>query len=390
MLIDGIILVFVVSSLLRGREIGFVRQTGSTAGFFGGLFLGAWLEPHTVGLAHSSIGRTLVTLLTTLGCALLLMAAGEYLGFYLKRRLATKMKRINVFDNWFGALVGAVWLLLSAWLIAAILSSLPFPSLQAALHGSRIIGTMNRRLPPAPALLADLGHLIDPHGFPQVFVGNEPSPPGSVNLPTGSDLAAAVSRDRASVVKIEGQGCGGIIEGSGFVVGANDVATNAHVVAGISQPYVADGNGLHKSAVIWFDPNLDLAVLRVSNLARPKLSINTKRAAPGTPAAVLGYPGGGPFTADPAAVLDEIIAIGRNIYGRGETNRDIYEVQANVIPGNSGGPLIDNTGAVIGVVFAESETYQHVGYALTSSQVSGSIAQAISRNQAASTGQCAE
>lgn len=388
MLVDGLILIFVASSLVRGREIGFVRQAGSTIGFFGGLFLGAWLEPHTVSLVHTPISRTLVTLLTTLGCALLLMAIGEFLGIRFKLRMAAK--RINVLDNWVGAALGAATFLVSAWLIAAILGSLPFSALQPALRDSRIISTLNRWLPPAPALIADLGHLIDPHGFPQVFIGSEPSPPGTVNLPSGSDLSAAINRDRASVVKVEGQGCGGVVEGSGFVVGADEVATNAHVVAGIIRPYVQDDNGFHKTTVIWFDPNLDFAVLRVGNLAGTKLPIDSNHVADSTPAAVLGYPGGGPFTAGPAGVLDELTATGRNIYGRGSTSRDIYEVRADVIPGNSGGPLIDRNGSVIGVIFAESETYQHVGYALTSSQVIGAINQATSLNQPVSTGQCAE
>lgn len=389
MLIDGLIIFFALSSLLRGREIGFVRQFGSTAGFFAGLFLGAWLQPRTVRLAHSSLDRTLVTLLTTLGCAFILMTAGEYLGVYLKRKLSRK--RVNVFDNWLGAGLGVISLVLSAWLIAAILGPLPFPSLQTALRDSRIISTLNRRLPPAPSLIAGLGHLIDPNGFPQVFVGGEPSPPPAINLPSGSDLSAAVSRDQASVVKVEGQGCGGIIEGSGFVVRPNEVATNAHVVAGIREPYVHDSNGWHRTSVIWFDPNLDFAVLRVSGLAGPPLTVANARVADGTPAAVLGYPGGGPFTANPAAVLDELTATGRNIYGQGDTSRNIYEVQASVIPGNSGGPLIDVDGKVIGVIFAESETYQGVGYALTSNgQVINAINQATVRDQVVGTGQCAE
>lgn len=389
MLIDGLIIFFALSSLLRGREIGFVRQFGSTAGFFAGLFLGAWLQPRTVRLAHSSLDRTLVTLLTTLGCAFILMTAGEYLGVYLKRKLSRK--RVNVFDNWLGAGLGVISLVLSAWLIAAILGPLPFPSLQTALRDSRIISTLNRRLPPAPSLIAGLGHLIDPNGFPQVFVGGEPSPPPAINLPSGSDLSAAVSRDQASVVKVEGQGCGGIIEGSGFVVRPNEVATNAHVVAGIREPYVHDSNGWHRTSVIWFDPNLDFAVLRVSGLAGPPLTVANARVADGTPAAVLGYPGGGPFTANPAAVLDELTATGRNIYGQGDTSRNIYEVQASVIPGNSGGPLIDVDGKVIGVIFAESETYQGVGYALTSNgQVINTINQATVRDQVVGTGQCAE
>jgi S1-C subfamily serine protease len=386
--IDILIILFLASALYRGREIGFVLQAGSTAGFFGGLFLGAWLEPRTVNLAHSQAGRVFATLVTTLGCALLLMAIGEYLGMRLKRRVL--LKRVNSLDNGFGAVLGGISLLFSAWLIAGILGALPFPSLKMALQGSRIISGLNRRLPAVPTVIADLGHLVDPNGFPQVFIGSEPSPRSTARVPSLGSLQTAIERDRASVVKVEGQGCGGIVEGSGFVAGANLVATNAHVVAGIRHPYIEDGNGLHSSTVIWFDPNLDFAVLRVNNLAGGALTIDKSRVSPGTQAAVLGYPGGGPLAAGTAAVLDEFTATGRNIYGSGNTNRDVYEIQADVIPGNSGGPLVAKDGSVIGVVFAESTTYQHVGYALTTAQVTAEINQAVAHGQAVSTGSCAE
>lgn len=388
MLIDILIVLFVASAVYRGREIGFVRQAGSTAGFFGGLFLGAWLEPRTVNLVHSQASRVGVTLLTTLGCALILMTIGEYLGLRLKHRVI--LKRINSIDNGAGALLGGISLLFSAWLVAGLIGALPFPGLQMALQNSRIISGLNRHLPSAPTIIADLGRLIDPNGFPQVFIGGEPTPHTAVAMPSLGDLQTAIKNDRASVVKVEGQGCGGIVEGSGFVAAPGLVATNAHVVAGISRPYVKDGNGLHRVTVIWFDPDLDFAVLRVDNLAGHGLAIDNSRASSGTPAAVLGYPGGGPFTAGSAAVMDEFTATGRNIYGQGSTDRGVYEIQADVIPGNSGGPLVAKDGRVIGVVFAESTTYQHVGYALTASQVSTEINQAAARDQAVSTGSCAE
>lgn len=388
MLIDILIILFLASALYRGREIGFVRQAGSTVGFFGGLFLGAWLEPRTVNLAHSQAGRVFATLVTTLGCALILMAIGEYLGMRLKRRVL--LKRVNSLDNGFGAVLGGVSLLFSAWLIAGILGALPFPGLKMALQDSRIISGLNRRLPAAPSVMAELGHLIDPNGFPQVFIGSEPGPHSAISAPSLGDLQAAITRDQASVVKVEGQGCGGVVEGSGFVAGNGLVATDAHVVAGIRHPYVQDGNGLHGGTVIWFDPNLDFAVLRVNNLAGGALTIYKGRVSPGTQAAVLGYPGGGPLTAGAAAVLDEFTATGRNIYGSGNTDRDVYEIQADVIPGNSGGPLVAKDGSVIGVVFAESTTYQHVGYALTTTQVNTEINQAAAQSQTVSTGSCAE
>jgi len=388
MLIDILIVVFAISALYRGREIGFVRQLFSTAGFFGGLFLGAWLQPHTINWGHSQVARLLITLLTTLGCAMIFFSIGEFIGLKLKHRVL--LKRINRLDNGFGGLLSIVSLLLTAWLTAAILTSLPTTGLRSTVQSSRIIGGLNRVLPSAPEVISGLGHLIDPNGFPQVFIGGEPTPNSQVALPALGDLQSAVNKDRASVVKLEGQGCGGIVEGSGFVVGSNLVATNAHVVAGIRHPYVEDDNGSHSGTVIWFDPDLDFAVLRVSNLAGKSLVISHKHIDTGTPGAVLGYPGGGSFTANPAAVMDQFTALGRDIYGRGETSRDVYELQANVIPGNSGGPLVAKDGTVIGVIFAESTSYKHVGYALTTSQISNAINQAAAQNRAVGTGQCAE
>lgn len=388
MIIDILIVILAISSLIRGREIGFVRQLLSTAGFFGGLFIGAGLEPHTILLAHSTGSRTAVAIITTLGCALILLSLGEYCGLMLKHKVLHK--RVNSLDNLLGAGLSIISLLFSIWLSAAILNSLPLPSVQSALRDSHIVSQLDQRLPSAPNIISDLGHLIDPNGFPQVFINGEPSPTRTVALPNLGALAAAVNQDRGSVVKIEGQGCGGIVEGSGFVVGTNLVATNAHVVAGIAHPYIEDANGTHSGTVIWFDPNLDFAVLRVSGLAGHSLILANQLSKSGTPAAVLGYPGGGSFTAGPAAVTDEFTAVGRNIYGQGSTQRSVYEIQAVVIPGNSGGPLVNENGVVIGVVFAESTTYNHVGYALTTSQVSTELAQAEAQDQTVGTGSCAE
>ena len=387
MLVDILILVFCIVAVYRGRDIGFIRQLFSTVGFFVGLFIGAMLQPHTVQFGHTTFVRAVITLVTTLGCGFLLLLVGEYIGVRLKHKVL--VKRINVYDNHLGSVLSVLSLLFSVWLTAAIIGSLPFTDLQTEVHSSRIVRTLNRALPNAPTVIADLGQLVDPNGFPQVFIGNEPAPKGNVNLPSLGDLASAVQQDRDSVVRVEGQGCGGIVEGSGFVIGSDLVATNAHVVAGIAQPFVQDANGSHRATAIWFDPNLDFAVLRVPNLSGRSLVISNQKVAHGTAAAVLGYPGGGGFNAKAAAVLDQFTASGRNIYGKGNTNRDVYEIQADIIPGNSGGPLVTKDGTVVGVVFAESTSYQHVGYALTTPQVNNEIRQAVAQSHFVSTGKCA-
>lgn len=388
MIVDLLIVLLLISAVFRGREIGFVQQLFSTVGFFGGLLLGAWLQPHTVNLVQGQASRSLVTLVTTLGMAFLLLAVGEVIGIVLKRRL--QMGKLNPLDNGFGSLLSMASVLVAVWLSATVIKTLPFDGLQEQVRESKIATNLSQHLPYAPNIIAGLGHLIDPNGFPQVFTGGEPNPPAKINLPSSSQLAAAVNKDRESVVKIVGRGCGGIVDGSGFVVGDDMVATNAHVVAGIDRQFVTDSNGTHSAVAIWFDPNLDLAILRVANLAGDPLPMSSKIVPDHTPAAVMGYPGGGGFTANPASVLDQFVAAGRNIYGRGVTNRSIYEIASDVEPGNSGGPLVTADGTVVGVIFARSTTYNDVGYALTMEKVISAVSKASASGSTVDTGSCAE
>lgn len=387
-IVDIIIIILVILALLRGQELGFIRQLCSTVGLFGGLMLGAWIEPHLISQVHTPLSRLAVTLATIVGSALIVLGIGETIGLAIKRKVEIK-NGLNHIDNSLGAGLGGLSILALVWLSSSILATLPYPSLQSAIQSSKIVAFVKQDLPAAPNLVADIGHFIVPNGFPNVFIGTEPSPRSAI-LPNPAALATAVTKDRASVVKIEGQGCGGIVEGSGFVISTDLIATNAHVVAGIATPFVIDETGSHRAVAIWFDPNLDFAILRVRRLTDPTLSFNTSSITHGTPSGVLGYPGGGPFQANSAAVLDEFTAVGRNIYNQGNTQRDVYSIRATVVPGNSGGPLVDLSGDVIGVVFATSTIYHNVGYALSAPELVSEITQAEAINQPVSTGSCAE
>jgi S1-C subfamily serine protease len=387
--IDIALIIIFIGAVIRGAQIGFVSQIMSTVGFFSGLLLGAWIGPHIVHFAHTASSRSWLALLFTFGCALILLAVGEYLGIRLKSKLTHRLI-IDKFDGVLGAIIGGLTLILLVWILAAVLVTLPFPSVSNAIRGSYLVAEIDKALPPTPNITADLSHVIAPNGFPKVFVGGEPNPVDTnVSLPNLGTLSSAVSKDQLSVVKIEGDGCGGIVEGSGFIVSPNIVVTNAHVVAGVVSPYIIDVHGQHQASVIWFDPNLDIAVLTTSDLAGKPLTVSDSTAANNTPSVVLGFPGGGNFSASPAVVLSSFIATGRNIYNQGETDRSIYEVKAKVIPGNSGGPLVNVHGTVIGIVFAESTTYNNIGYALTMQQPLSEIHQAVKRNQTVSTGVCA-
>jgi S1-C subfamily serine protease len=391
-LIDILILLFFITALMRGVELGIVRQLFSTAGLLAGLFVGAFIQGKAIHLAHTPATKALLVLTVITMSIGVFSTACEYAGMVVRQRLE-KAKRAKIFDQadrGLGSAMAGATLLAAVWLIASIFVNVPAQSIQRQVKSSVIIAQLNKSLPPAPNVIAKLGHLIDPNGFPNVFTGLEPHIDTDAPLPSIGDLDPAVSEVRASVVKIEGLGCGGISEGSGFVANNNMVITNAHVVAGVKKPVVIDANGEHKTSVILFDPDLDLAVLRTSNLAGKPLQMLGDLAANGTPSAVLGYPGGGDFSAKPASVLESFNAHGRNIYNQGETLRQVYSIKSDVNPGNSGGPLINKKGNVIGVVFAESTTYDNVGYALAMNQVITEFNQAQVRNEVVGTGTCAE
>lgn len=387
--LDGIIIVVSIIAVIRGIELGLVRQLFSGLGFFGGLFIGIWAEGRLIHFAHTDNTRTALAITIILGSAFLLLIVGEYVGDFLKFRLA--QSRIDRFDRLLGSLAALLVVTLTIWLGVNTFASLPSQKWQQQVQASHIVRTLNNTLPATPTVLAHIGRVISPNGFPKVFNGLEPTiTPKAVNQPAMGVLANAVSKDKTSVVKIEGKGCGGIVEGSGFIADTNTVITNAHVVAGVSNPEIIDANGKHATSVIWFDPNLDVAVLRAQHLAGRALPVAKTVATAGTPAAALGYPEGGDFTASPAGIISSFQAIGQNIYNAQSVTREIYSLNASILPGNSGGPLVDTSGTVVGLVFARSARYNDVGYALTMQKVMQALTQAEHQAKIVSTGNCAE
>ena len=108
----------------------------------------------------------------------------------------------------------------------------------------------------------------------------------------------------------------------------------------------------------------------------------------GESAAVLGYPENGGLQATPARVRNQITAPGRDIYGEGTVVREVLSLRADVRPGNSGGPVVNKDGEVIGVVFAASVDRDDTGYAMTSRQVASAVDEGLSARQGVSSGAC--
>jgi S1-C subfamily serine protease len=260
-----------------------------------------------------------------------------------------------------------------------------------AITGSAILRRIDSVLPPAPTVFSRIEQLLNTRGLPQVFAGLTPPSLGPVTPAGPPVVRAAIAHAGTSTVKIVSRGCGEILEGSGFVVGPDTIVTNAHVIAGTTSIEVEDTKGVQPATPIWFDPNFDLAVLRTPGpLAGHVLTIDPGNVPRGTQAVVLGFPEGGNFDAEPAGVRQQFQAQGRNIYGTGLTVRSVYEVQALVRPGNSGGPLVLSDGTVIGVVFSTSANQADIGYALASPEVLKEVRSAERADTPTGTGSCAD
>ena len=211
--------------------------------------------------------------------------------------------------------------------------------------------------------------------FP-AFAGLEPNLPSAQPLPASIDTPG-VTRAEQSVVKVSSLGCGGIVTGSGYPIGNGFVVTNAHVVSGTtSHSIITPGNATLRASVVYFDPDRDVAVLRVADYNAPALVVGPAGA--GTQGAVIGYPGGGAEKVVAAVVDGSVAAQGYDLYHQHLVTRQIYVIQATVRPGNSGGPLVDLQGRVLGMVFATSASDPNQAYALTDDEIASDIRDAQS------------
>jgi S1-C subfamily serine protease len=387
-IVDLVVLGLVVAAVVTGAGVGAALQVLSFGGFWLGLLAGSAAAPTVARLFNSTVLKITAGLVTPFLVGGVLAVVGGQVG----RRAAAFLDRVGWrrADAAAGSVFSAGAALLSLWLAAFILAAGPWPAAAREIQGSAVLRALDRTLPNPPSVLSRIQRVLDPSGFPSVFAGLEPDLGRPVALPDDAAVRTAAARAAASTVRVVGTGCGGVVDGSGFVAGAGFVVTNAHVVAGITRPVVEDRRGRHAATAVLFDAGLDVAVLRADGLAGPVLALAHGVAAAGTEGAVLGYPGGGPFRAVPAAVRRSRVAVGRDIYGDRLTARAVYELQATIRPGNSGGPLVSLEGTVLGVVFSRSVAQSNVGYALLADDVASRLRTATTRTGAVSTGDCAE
>jgi S1-C subfamily serine protease len=270
-------------------------------------------------------------------------------------------------------------------------SQSPWVGLDNQISGSTIERALDGVMPRPPVFLATIGNLFRPGDFPNPFSTILSLPPTPVSIPPLVNTPGI--RQATSVTsKVIAVGCnGGAEAGSSWPVATGYLVTNAHVVAGSSSVEIDTPNGSRFTAkVVLFDPDTDLAVLYVPGLTLQPLTAVDSDPVRGSGGAVIGYPGGNSEQVVAAAVSGTEMARGYNIYGDALVTRDIEVLSARVIPGNSGGPIVNDDGEIIGVVFAASTTQPgEVGYALTIPQIESDLQAARGKTAEVSTHSCA-
>lgn len=155
-------------------------------------------------------------------------------------------------------------------------------------------------------------------------------------------------RAQEVTVRVRSLGCDRFGLGSGFVLPGGIVVTNRHVVGQPREVTLNTWDGRSLSAeVTGVAADSDLALLQLADGAdMPVAELREGPLRPGEEVFAVGYPGGGPARVSPGRVLEMIDG---TVLGE---PAEVIRVEVDITQGNSGGPLVDRDGLVVGVVFA--------------------------------------
>ncbi len=388
-MLDWLLLVLVLAYAVSGYWQGFISGAFATGGLLLGGLLGIWIAPQLLGDAAPALWVSLAALFVVLVCASFGQAILQYAGARIRDRI--KWQPVRALDAVGGAALSMVAVLVVSWALGVAVSGSSLPWVSKQVRESAVLSRVDDVMPArAVTALDSFNDVVGSSFFPRYLEPFAPERIIEVGPPPGKiardpDVRAAA----ASVLKIRGENsCNRGVEGTGFLYSPTRVMTNAHVVAGVDDPAVIIGDSEVSATVVYYNEDLDVAVLAVDGLNRPFLRFdnNGQERQPG---AVLGYPQDGPYDVQSARIRSKQRLRSPDIYGNGTVIREVFALRSLVRPGNSGGPLVSDDGEVLGVIFAASVTDRDTGYALTADQVRDSAAKGVTSNRQVDTGRCA-
>ncbi|MBC9734213.1 MarP family serine protease [Nocardioides marmotae] len=387
--LDWLLVLLVLAYALSGYWQGFVTGAFATTGLLAGGLAGVWLAPVALGDAAPSLVVSLGALFIVILTASLGQAVLQYAGARIRDRIT--WQPVRALDAVGGAALSAVAVLLVAWALGVAISGSAIAGVTPLVRGSSVLAKVDSTLPgSADTVLESFNDVVGTTFFPRYLEPFAPERivevgPGPKRLLRDPDVEAA----RESVLKIRGtNGCGRGIEGTGFLYAQDRLMTNAHVVAGVADPEVEIDDSSVPAEVVYYNPELDVAVLALDSGDRGLLAFDEGAGAKDG-VAILGYPQDGPFNVTSGRIRSEQRLRSPNIYGDGTVIREVFSVRGLVRPGNSGGPIVSSGGDVVGVVFAASVTDDETGYALTAEQVAEARRIGVTNTDEVSTGDCA-
>jgi len=354
--LDWGIVAFTLALALWGHRQGLIVGTLTLIGFAVGAFAGSRLGPLLLNQGSDSPYAPLCAALGALVAGALVAVTLESFALGLRTRIV-RGRGMRLADGAGGAALVASVALGLVWVFGAVALHVPGTArLRADVQRSLILRGLNRVLPPTGPILNALNR-VDP--APSIVGPATPVAPPDPTIASDPD----VERAAASVVRVLGTACGLGVEGSGWVVAPGVVVTNAHVVAGEDDTTVSTRGGAALPATpIHYDPENDLALLRVeAGLSALRIAPDPKS---GTAGAVLGYPENGPYAVSPARLGETRDTVSEDSYGRGPVSRPIASLRGEVRSGNSGGPIVDGQGRVLGTVFAATTSGTPGGFAV--------------------------
>jgi S1-C subfamily serine protease len=390
-IVDLILVVLALVFAFSGFRQGLLVSATSFLGFFGGAIAGAQLSgPVADRVGGSTVARVFAALVVVLAGALLGQVLAGAIGRALRKRVTWEPARMV--DAVAGAVVSAVAVLLVAWMVATPLASSPFTQVASSVRQSALVHAVDTAVPgPVRSVYDSLRDAIDRRGLPDVLDPLTPTRSKEVAAPDQTLTSSpVVTQVEGSVVQIRGiaPSCSRQIDGSGFVIAPGRVMTNAHVLAGVAHPVVTAEDRQYPAVPVYDDEETDIAVLSVPGLPQVPLQFAATPADTGADAIIMGYPGGGSLYVGPARVRDRGEISGPDFRGSRTVLRDVYALYGSVRAGNSGGPLFDSQGRVLGVVFASAIDDPSTGYALTDAQVAKARTEGTRNTAAVDTGPC--
>lgn len=375
--LDWAILAFTFALALWGYRQGLIVGALTLVGFGAGAFAGSRIGPLLLSEGSHSPYAPLCAALGALLIGALTAVTLESFALGLREKIVRR-PFLHFADGAGGAALIASVALGLAWVFGAVLLHAPSTAqLRADIQRSVILRSLNDVLPPTGPVLNALNR-VDP--APTVLGPAAPVAPPDAKIASDPEVLGAGE----SVVRVLSTACGLGIEGSGWAVAPETIVTNAHVVAGADDTTVTTQNGTELEATpIYYEPRQDLALLRVGVALRP-LPISADRNE-GENGAVLGFPENGPYSLSPARIGETRVTISEDSYGNGPIERTIVAMSGIVRSGNSGGPLVDPRGRVVGTVFAATTGGPRGGFAIPAEQVRQALERTV---ESVDTGPC--